>query len=147
MNVLLVYESEPRNAATLARLGEVKLREVRSLMQLKRAMENQTAQIVAIEVTSAANLPAVANLIRTMKRKARNLAVIAMPRDNELATSTHAWLYEAGADVIFESILDRQSARRLIQRAASRRVDVDRESDVPFRQQVEHRLPWKRFAT
>ena len=144
---LLVYESEPRNAAMLARLGDVKLREVRSLMQLKRAMESQTADIVGVEVTQLENLPAVTNLVRAMKREARHLAVIAMPRRFDTDFAVNQWLYEAGADLIFASILDRKAARRLMQRALMRRPTTTTVDEPPFRSQVMARLPWKRSAT
>lgn len=145
---LLVYESEPRNAAVLARLGDVKLREVRSLMQLKRAMESEPARIVGIEVTEPANLPAVANLVRTMKQQSRHLAVIAMPRNNTIGFEANPWLYEAGVDLIFASILHRAAATRLVHRVVSRpfaRSMADAEQ--PFRGQVISQMPWKRFAS
>ena len=164
MTKLLVYESVPRTAALLARLGTAQLREVRSLMQLKKVMEDGPADIVAIEVTESSNLPAVAQLIRWMKAKWEP-AVIAMPshaehRDqtenvtDESASSNRAayahavnsCLYESGADVIFRTMLDRELARKLILRAVNRRSSSPRQTST-FREQVFAALPWKRFST
>ena len=160
MTKLLVYESEPRNAALLARLASVQLREVRSLMQLKKAMGSEPADIVAIEVTESNNLPIVAQLIDWMKSEWVP-AVIAMPRFIESQTeidsptspdavayqhAAHSCLYESGADVIFRSMIDRELARTLIRRVVDRENSRPRQSSS-FQQRVFATLPWKRFST
>lgn len=146
MSNLVVYESVPRNAATLARLAPVKLVEVRSLMQLKRAVERDPATIIAMEITQPQNLPAAANLIHWIKRERARTAVIAMPLVPFPPAS--AWLYESGVDAIFESMLDRDFVRKLMCRAlarASRGSEV--EESGSFRERVVASLPWQRFAT
>ena len=143
---LVVYESVPRNAAIFARLAPVKLTEVRSLMQLKRAIESEPATIVAVEITRPQNLPAASNLIHWIKQEQPQTAVIAMPLMQ--IPRANAWLYEAGTDAVFESMLDRETARKLIRRAVHR----DRQSAKPsqsgsFRDRVVTSMPWKRFAS
>lgn len=147
MTTLLAYESVPRNAAFLARLGEVKLQEVRSLMQLKKAMERDTADIVAIEITEPQNLPTVARLIRQLKRDRKRVAVIAMPV--VWVASQNQWLIQAGADLVFETALDREVVRRMFRRLVDRRQEsqTPRQLGPSFQSQVVDSLPWKRFSS
>ena len=148
MTTLLAYESVPRNAALLARLGDVKLREVRSLMQLKQATEQDVVEVVAIEVTAPQNLPTVSQLIRTLKRDRRCLAVIAMPIVG--LPGQNSSLIQAGTDLVFETALDRDSVRRLLRKVVNRCQDLQtpqKLSSPSFRSRLFDTLPWKRFSS
>ena len=145
MTRLLVYESKPVNAAMLARLARVELVEVRSVLQLEQAIsEASDGFAMAVEVTQQALIP-VARLVRRAKTS-QATAVIAMP-DKSLQCGTRI-LYEAGADLLFRSMLDRDMARSLLNnvlRAHANRRQAS--ASVPFRAQVWESLPWKRHAT
>ncbi len=148
MTTLLAYESVPRNAAFLARLGDVKLREVRSLMQLKQATEREAVEIVSIEITTPQNLPTVAQLIRSLKRDRKCLAVIAMPIVE--VPGQNSLLIQAGGDLIFETALDRDSARSLLRKVVAQRQDLQTPQNLgatSFRSRVFDSLPWKRFSS
>lgn len=166
MTDLLVYEAIPLNAAEFARLADVRLREVRSLTQLRQAIEgaeNPSSLVVAIEVTQK-SLVDVVTLVHSLQRRARKQsagsgrpAVIAMP-DSTVQFGTHA-LYEVGTDLVFRSMLDRNMVASLI-RAKNRANTSDNRpreltADNPgqelpqddLRAKVWSRMPWKRMAT
>lgn len=145
MTTLLVYESKPLNAAMLARLARVELVEVRSVLQLERSIEDASGVFaLAVEVTQQSLIP-VARLIHRAK-STRATAVIAMP-DKSLQFGSQ-FLYEAGADLLFRSMLDRDLAKSLLTnvlRAHAKRSQLN--NCVPFRDHVWESLPWKRRAT
>lgn len=142
---LLVYESTPLNAAEFARLAEVQLREVRSLSQLEEALRLQPApHIVAIETTQT-QLVRVAGLIRQTKRNT-GAAVIVMP--DSTVRSGVLGLYEAGADLVFRSMLHRSRVATLMRNCIglAHQTYGERKS-TELRDQIWGRMPWKRFAT
>ena len=145
MRQLLVYESKPLNAALFARLAKVDLREVRSLYQLEQAILEQPApQVVAVEVTMA-SMSKVVGLIHRAK-SLTGAAVIAMP-DSTVLVGVRS-LYEAGADLVFRSMLDRPKAGTLIRNKIRihERADRNREHD-DFKSQIWSMLPWKKQTT
>lgn len=145
MSQLLVYETTPLNAAVLARLADVNLREVRSLSQLENAILDQPKpQAIAIEVTMDTLLKVVTLIHRAKSRT--GAAVIAMP-DSTVRLGIGA-LYEAGTDLVFRSMLDRPKARTLIRN----KIRIHEQSDeklrqLGFKRRVWSSLPWKRQAT
>ena len=71
-----------------------------------------------------------------------NAAVIAMP---EAAVKGHeCLLYEAGVDLLFWSMRDRDSVQRLMR---AKLAGVVQKDDSTFQSQIWARLPWKRHAT
>lgn len=144
MTQLLVYESKPLNAAVFDRLADVELREVRSLMQLTKAIREKVPPIVAIEVTGQKNLVTVGQLVRSIKLDHPSTAVICMPLP-AVRTGT-CWLYEAGTDLIFRSMLDRDRVACLIRAAAKRHQPAETQANS-VRERTFAAIPWKRHAT
>ena len=141
MGELLVYESKPLNAAIFGRLSALQLREVRSLLQLRQALAVGPNQFVAIEIQPD-HVVAAIPMVRLAKQT--GAAVVAMP--NSQVRSWDRAMYEAGADLIFRSMLDRERVAGLLRRVDCRRTAVA-DPDLPFRQLVWSRLPWKRHAS
>ena len=144
MSKLLIYESEPLNAAMFARLGALDLWEVRSLSQLEKAIDSGPCpEVMAVEVTQH-SIELVAALIQQAKSKSP-IAVIAMP--DSAVRCGERWLYEAGADLIFRSMLDRRKANTLIHNRlrleSDQQVATDAESSC---ERFWAGLPWKRRA-
>ena len=144
MSKLLIYESEPLNAAMFARLGGLELWEVRSLSQLEEAIASGPCpEVMAVEVGQD-SIETVAELIQQAKSKSP-VAVIAMP--TSAVRFGERWLYEAGADLIFRSMIDRRKANTLIHnrlRSVSDQQDAS-EAQGP-RARFWESLPWKRQA-
>lgn len=138
---LLVYEKKPNHAAMLARLASLQLKEVRSIQQLEMSLRDDSPAVVVVEV-SLDRMPLVLPPIRFAKTHAR-AAVIAIP-----STAVKPWatyLHEAGADLVFWSVLDRPKVIALI-RNRMRLVNENHELE-PIRQRIWGRLPWKRHAS
>lgn len=144
MTQLLVYESKPLNAALFHRLADSELREVRSLMQLKQAIDQRAPQIVAIEITEQKDLLTVVRLIQTLKRNWPAISVICMPLP--AVSFGTLWLYEAGTDLIFRSMLDRDRLSAILRRAC-RRHGANETEPNSVRQRVYSAIPWKRHAS
>ena len=140
MTRLLVYESQPRNAAELARLADVELSEVRSLTQLRSSAAERRPHIVAIEVREN-EIPLILRMLFDLKQAANSL-VIVMPVP--AVRVVDVVFYEAGADFVFRTMLDRPRIESLFRRK-TRQVDLD-PNDMGLRDSVWRRLPWKRFA-
>lgn len=143
MSELLVYEREPKNAAVLARVSGLALCEVRSLTQLMDAIETTQPCVLCIQVRLE-ELPRVLSVTHQVKRAAGRPAVIGLPGANLRPYSL--LLYEAGMDMLFWSMLDRDRASGLMRRM-SRTVRPKRNLEEPLKSQVWSRLPWKRHAT
>ena len=141
---LVVYESEPRNAAVLARLADVELVEVRSLTQLRLALDDKMPDILAVEVTLA-NLVEVSRTIHDLKVQA-TVGIIGIPESNHDAGVSI--LHEAGVDLVFRSMLDAAKVAAFIERrrqiVRSCNADTGRQA---WREQIWARIPWKRHAT
>lgn len=150
MTHLLVFEPIPRNAALLARLADVELQEVRSITQLKQAIRQSPPQIVAIEIEpvgqagSADDFAERISLIHWLKTICPQCVVIAMP--TMAVCHETCWLYESGVDLIFRSMLDRDLATKLMQRASQDALNGNL-ADLPLAQQIQASLPWKKHAS
>lgn len=142
MNKLLVYEKTPLNAAVLARATGLELSQVRSLKQLSEALHASKPICVAVEVTIH-DLASVMRIVRQVKCDS-DAAVIAIP---ESAVKGHeCLLYEAGVDLVFWSMRDRNSVQRLM-RAKLDGVVQSEGDGLSFKTRLWSRLPWKRHAT
>lgn len=144
MSKLLIYESEPLNAAMFARLGGLDLWEVRSLTQLEEAIASGPCpEVMAVEVTQE-SIATVASLIQQAKLTSQ-VAVIAMP--TSAVRFGERWLYEAGTDLIFRSMLDRRKASTLIHNRLRSVCDQQDASATECpRARFWASLPWKRHA-
>ena len=145
MNQLLVYEKQPLNAALFARAsGGLKLNEARSLTQVKRSLEQMEPSVVCLQL-ELHELTAVASVVRQIKRESRSHAlVIGMPEPP--VRDYVAFLYEAGVDSLFGSMLDRDRAVRLIRRRVALATAVTDQGES-MKTQVWAQLPWKRYGT
>ena len=153
MDDLVVYEKKPLNAAAFARLGELELRQVRSLKQLEQViLPPDMLAMVAVEATKD-NLVEVARLVWRMKQMAepgQKPAVVVMP-DSTVQTGV-TLLLEAGADFVFRSMLDRDDVASLMRAVSHRAAEHkamprDETTFEAFRSSIFGRMPWKRWAT
>ncbi len=142
MSKLLVYEKKPLNAALLARATGLELSQVRSLKQLSEALVSSKPVCIALEV----KMHELTSAIRTARevKCQTGAAVIAMPES--AAMGQECLLYEAGVDLVFWSMRDRNRVQRLVRAKLAGVADpVGEESTLKTR--LWDRLPWKRHAT
>lgn len=144
MSDLLVYERRPQLAAWFARLAEgFRLREVRSLTQLRGAIRESVPCVLCVEVDRD-ELLEVADIVHYVKCCSGSpVAVLAMPTQE--AQLSVLPLFEAGVDAIFESVLDHQRVAGLLRRA-KKAADHTIDDSKPLRSEVWSRIPWKSHA-
>lgn len=164
MNELLIYERQPQHAQFIHRsifqdFQGYRLREVRSLQQLRDALDdhqNDGGEICGLCIEARASEVAnLAELTHDATRRNRSMAVVAMPYQNlrsrektsirETCTTAHRlWLQEAGVSLFFQSVRDCPTVAKLLLRALTRaRTQPDQ---LTAKQSVWTRLPWSRFA-
>ena len=144
MNKLLVYEKTPLNASVLARATGLELNQVRSLSQLSDALSTADRKIRCVGIEVAFDeLASVLGLVQQVKRDT-DAVVIAMPTAD--VKGHECLLYEAGVDLVFCSMRDRDRVVRLM-RAKLAGVVESEGGDSAIKSRIWSRLPWKRHAT